>query len=91
MLSCILYFPLALIKLCQVGFNSLVFQMRKTRINEAQLPKVMLLVSGDLVSKSASKRLQRPSILMLQYATLDVAGFILKLVSCVCTTQILSE
>ena len=57
MLSCILYFPLALIKLCQVGFNSLVFQMRKTRINEAQLPKVMLLVSGDLVSKSASRRL----------------------------------
>lgn len=43
---CIFCFYLTLIKLCQVGSSSLIFQMRKRRIKKAQLSKVPLPVSG---------------------------------------------
>jgi hypothetical protein len=44
-LLCVSYLYLALIRLCEVGINSLIFQMRKRRIKEAKMLKVMLLVS----------------------------------------------
>ena len=75
MLSCILYFPLALIKLCQVGFNSLVFQMRKTRINEAQLPKVMLLVSEESF-KSRFVQLEIKSLHVLRMVFVEPGVFV---------------
>lgn len=52
----IFYFYLALMKLSQVGINSLIFNEQR-RIKEAKLPKVTLLVSGGgqgLASKSTS-------------------------------------